>query len=87
MEGLVASKALILDMAHDLLQSCLSLQVPHIFTLFHTFHTLLYHTDSHYSHIFTLLKKYSCHEDKIFVAKNMYAFANFKREIEQVDIG
>ena len=59
------------------------------FHTFHTlFHTLLYHTDSHYSHIFTLLKKNTLTmKIKIFVAKNMYAFANFKREIEQVDIG
>ena len=67
MEGLVASKAFILDMAHDCKGSCHSHTVPHIFTaishiftLFHTFHTLSHTVESHiftlFTHIHTAIK-------------------------------
>lgn len=98
MEGLVASKALILDMAHDCKRSCHSHTVPHIFTaishiftLFHTFHTLSHIVVSHiftlFTHTHTAIKNILTMKTKIFVATNMYPFANFKREMELVGIG
>ena len=69
MEGLVASKALILDMAHDCKRSCLSHTVPHIS---HTVsHTAVSHRFTLFTHIYTAKKKYSYHEDKKYLLQKI----------------
>ena len=88
MEGLVASKALILDMAHDCKRSCHSHTVPHIFTaishiftLFHTSHTLSHIVVSHiftpFTHIHTAIKNILTMKTKNMCCNKYVSFCKF----------